>query len=151
MRRAFDFVTWDPRGLGQSKPALADCSVAMPQRPATGPVDWQRLLMQRQRELAESNRDCITRDRALIPQMGTIEVVHDLDALRQQWAMTASIIGGSPTEPRSAPTIDAVFPGGFALRLSMEMSIPGLVWAVCATPPLHPMTRFGFSCSCIPS
>ena len=24
VRRAFDFVTWDPRGLGMSKPALAD-------------------------------------------------------------------------------------------------------------------------------
>ena len=59
VRRAFDFVTWDPRGLGQSTPALADCAVAMPQRPATGPVDWQRVLTQRQRELAESNRDCI--------------------------------------------------------------------------------------------
>ena len=28
VRRAFDFVTWDPRGLGISKPALADCAVA---------------------------------------------------------------------------------------------------------------------------
>ena len=83
VRRAFDFVTWDPRGLGQSKPALADCAVAMPQRPATGPVDWQRVLTQRQRELAESNRDCIARHRDLIPQMGTVEAAHDLDALRQ--------------------------------------------------------------------
>ena len=37
VRRAFDFVTWDPRGLGQSRPALADCSVAMPQRRPLGP------------------------------------------------------------------------------------------------------------------
>ena len=83
VRRAFDFVTWDPRGLGQSRPALADCAVAMPQRPATGPVDWQRVLRQRQRELAERNRDCIARHRDLIPQMGTVEAAHDLDALRQ--------------------------------------------------------------------
>ena len=83
VRRVFDFVTWDPRGLGQSRPALADCSVAMPQRPATGPVDWQRVLTQRQRELAERNRDCIARHRDLISQMGTVEAAHDLDALRQ--------------------------------------------------------------------
>ena len=83
VRRAFDFVTWDPRGLGQSRPALADCAVAMPQRPATGPVDWQRVLTLRQRELAKSNRDCIARHRDLIPQMGTVEAAHDLDALRQ--------------------------------------------------------------------
>ena len=111
MRRAFDFVTWDPRGLGQSKPALADCAVAMPQRPATGPVDWQRVLTQRQRELAKSNRDCISRHRDLISQMGTVEAVHDLDALRQAvgddrlnfWGVSYGTVIGS--------TYAVLFPG----------------------------------------
>ena len=83
VRRAFDFVTWDPRGLGLSQPALEGCTVSMPSRPATGPVDWQQVLRQRQAELSERNRDCIARHRALIPQMGTVEVAHDLEALRQ--------------------------------------------------------------------
>ena len=111
VRRAFDFVTWDPRGLGQSRPALADCSVAMPQRPATGPVDWQRVLTRRQRELAESNRDCIARHRALIPHMGTVEAAHDLDALRQAlgderlsfWGISYGTVIGS--------TYATLFPG----------------------------------------
>ena len=111
VRRAFDFVTWDPRGLGQSKPALADCSVAMPQRPATGPVDWQRVLTQRQRALAKSNRDCIARYRYLISQMGTVEAVHDLDALRQAvgddrlnfWGVSYGTVIGS--------TYSVLFPG----------------------------------------
>ncbi len=111
VRRAFDFVTWDPRGLGQSKPALAGCSVAMPQRPATGPVDWKRVLTQRQRELAKSNRDCIARHRDLISQMGTVEAVHDLDALRQAvgderlsfWGISYGTVIGS--------TYAALFPG----------------------------------------
>ena len=111
VRRAFDFVTWDPRGLGMSKPALADCAVAMPQRPATGSVDWQRLLRQRQRELAESNRDCIARHGDLIPQMGTVEAAHDLDALRQAvgddrlnfWGVSYGTVIGS--------TYAALFPG----------------------------------------
>ena len=111
VRRAFDFVIWDPRGLGQSRPALADCAVAMPQRPATGPVDWQRVLTQRQRELAASNRDCIARHRNLIPQMGTVEAAHDLDALRQAvgddrlsfWGISYGTVIGS--------TYAALFPG----------------------------------------
>ena len=111
VRRAFDFVTWDPRGLGQSRPALADCAVAMPQRPATGPVDWQRVLTLRQRELAKSNRDCIARHRDLIPQMGTVEAAHDLDALRQAlgddrlsfWGISYGTVIGS--------TYAALFPG----------------------------------------
>jgi len=111
VRRAFDFVTWDPRGLGMSKPALADCAVAMPQRPATGSVDWERLLRQRQRELAESNRDCIARHGDLIPQMGTVEAAHDLDALRQAvgddrlnfWGVSYGTVIGS--------TYAALFPG----------------------------------------
>ena len=42
------------------------------------------MLTQRQRELANSNRDCISRHRDLIPQMGTVEAAHDLDALRKE-------------------------------------------------------------------
>lgn len=67
--------------------------------------------MQRQRELAESNRDCIARHRDLIPQMGKVEAAHDLDALRQAvgddrlsfWRISYGTVIGS--------TYAALFPG----------------------------------------
>ena len=83
LRRAFDFVIWDPRGLGESTPKLTGCTVGAVQRPATGPVDWQRVLDQRRLELATANRGCIKTHRELISAMGTVETAHDLDALRR--------------------------------------------------------------------
>ena len=82
LRKAFDFVTWDPRGLGASSPALSGCNAGPVQRPATGPVDWQQVLDQRRKELGEVNRACIESNRDLVTAMGTVETVHDLDALR---------------------------------------------------------------------
>jgi len=82
LRKAFDFVTWDPRGLGASSPSLTGCSVGPVQRPATGPVDWQQVLDQRRKELGDANRACIESNRDLITAMGTVETAHDLDALR---------------------------------------------------------------------
>ena len=83
LRRAFDFVIWDPRGLGASTPKLTGCTVGAVQRPATGPVDWQRVLDQRRLELATANRGCLETHRELISAMGTVETAHDLDALRR--------------------------------------------------------------------
>lgn len=83
IRRSFDFITWDPRGIGQSLPVLKNCSVGMPQRPPTGRVDWDAVLRTRQQQLSAANSDCIVRHRALIQGMGTVETAHDLDALRE--------------------------------------------------------------------
>ena len=82
VRQAFDFVTWDPRGIGSSRPAITGCGAPMPVRPATGKVKWQRVLDQRIRELGQVNRDCYRDNRDIIEHAGTLDGAYDLDALR---------------------------------------------------------------------
>ena len=83
LRRSFDFVTWDPRGLGRSSPALKGCFIGFPRRPAQGSVDWTLVHQARAEELRQANQDCIGRHEELIRGMGTVEVAHDLEALRR--------------------------------------------------------------------
>ena len=107
--------------------------------------------MQRQRELAESNRDCIARHRALIPQMGTVEAVHDLDALRQAVGDDRLNFRGISYGTVIGSTYAALFPGRVrALVLDGNVD-PWIGLGGLRHSPLHPMTRFGFSCSCIPA
>ena len=110
IRRSFDFITWDPRGIGQSLPALENCSVGMPQRPAIGRVTWDQVLMTRQQQLAEANRDCIVRHRELIQGMGTVETVHDLEALRASVGDTTLTFWGVSYGTVIGSTYAALFP-----------------------------------------
>lgn len=82
VRASFDFVTWDPRGIGSSTPAITDCLAPMPARPATGKVNWQRVLDQRIRDLGRINRECYKTNRTVIEHAGTLDNAYDLDALR---------------------------------------------------------------------
>ncbi len=82
VRESFDFVTWDPRGIGSSTPAIKDCTAAMPQRPSTGPVDWQQVLRGRVRYLGSVNRRCYAQNASLINHVGTVDGAYDLDAMR---------------------------------------------------------------------
>lgn len=83
VREAFDFVTWDPRGIGKTTPAIVDCTAPMPTRPVTGSVNWQRVLNKRIRELAAINRNCYAQNSEIIDHAGTVEVAYDLDAMRE--------------------------------------------------------------------
>ncbi len=77
----FDLVTWDPRGMGGSS-GLVDCEkVAMP-LPATGPVDWSTVYAQARAARTVANAACAARNATVVAHMGTMSVVHDLDALR---------------------------------------------------------------------
>jgi len=85
IHRSFDFVTWDPRGVGASTPAIKGpgCDVPMPTRPATGPVDWRRVLKRRIKQVRHDNSRCFKRNRELIEHAGTRANAYDLEALRK--------------------------------------------------------------------
>jgi pimeloyl-ACP methyl ester carboxylesterase len=82
IKKRFDVVTWDPRGVGQSRPALEGCESPLPERPATGPVDWAQVARDYKADLGRANRQCQERNARIIDHLGTVEVVDDVDDLR---------------------------------------------------------------------
>lgn len=90
MQRRFDFVAWDPRGIGQSTPQLTGCGVAPTpepenpyQPPDTGPVDWRAFTQSYVESVAPGKTDCYERNLDVAPYLGTWQVIHDLDAMRE--------------------------------------------------------------------
>lgn len=85
VRRAFDFVTYDPRGIGASTPALSGrgCNIPKPTRPATGSVNWRKVLADRQDQVARYNALCFKGNRAIVENGGTVDGAYDLDAMRR--------------------------------------------------------------------
>lgn len=84
VRERFDFVAFDPRGIGGSTPALDACEGPWPVRPALDAMpDWSRVRRSSARRLARANRDCVKRNRRIARVMGTNNVVRDLDRMRR--------------------------------------------------------------------
>lgn len=84
--RRFDIVLWDPRGVGLSTPVLSGCTAlppALPDVPATGPVDWRAVAEPYLAAHAAGNRQCLDANRETAPYLGTEFVVRDLEALRR--------------------------------------------------------------------
>ena len=83
VRSRFDWVSWDPRGVGLSGPALRDCP--LPESvdlPLTGPVDWRAYWEATLAAQAEANTACLAANPDAAPYMGTWQVVRDLEAMR---------------------------------------------------------------------
>ncbi len=64
VRAGFDFVTYDPRGIGASTPALEGrgCNIPKPTRPATGTVHWRKVLAARQQQVGARQRALLRRE-----------------------------------------------------------------------------------------
>ncbi len=81
LRQRFDFVTWDPRGVGRSS-GLADCTPATYSLPATGEVDWNAVTEAMRTSETKANADCAAKYPDVVPYIGTNSTVQDLDQLR---------------------------------------------------------------------
>lgn len=78
----FDFVGWDPRGVGGSGPKLEGCSLPSLYPADTGPVDWQGFWQDSFDAVAAANAACFAANPDSAPYLGTWQVVRDLNALR---------------------------------------------------------------------
>ena len=91
VRARFDYVAWDPRGVGLSGPTLNDCAdTPLADLPDTGPVDWQAFWEAQFALNAEVNSACLAGNPEAAPYLGTWQVVRDLEAMRialgyEQW------------------------------------------------------------------
>lgn len=82
----FDFVAWDPRGVGDSGPRITGCrySNTVPPYPQpTGLVNWQVYWQQVADQIAADNAACLAANPDSAPFVGTWQVIRDLDALRK--------------------------------------------------------------------
>lgn len=78
----FDFVAWDPRGVGGSGPKLTGCQYDTTVPTPTGPVDWPVYWQQAADQAAAANAECLAANPDSAPYLGTWQVIRDLDALR---------------------------------------------------------------------
>lgn len=82
VRATFDIVSWDPRGVGNTRPALENCAQPSVQMPETAEVDWAKVQRKASKTLAAANRVCQRSNMSFINAIGTNNVARDLDRLR---------------------------------------------------------------------
>lgn len=124
VRKRFDFVMWDPRGVGLSGPTLRGCEpTPSPDLPDTGPVDWGAVWTAYAEERGRANRACFDANQDSAPYLGTWQVVRDLEALRAALGYTTWTYWGMSYGTRIASTYAMTFPG--SLRATV---MDGSLW-----------------------
>ena len=120
----FDFVMWDPRGVGKSGPRLTGCS-AKPEAdlPPTGPVDWQKEWSEFAVVTGAALADCFAKNPNAAPYLGTWQVVRDMEAMRKALGYPAWNYWGMSYGTRIGYAYAKTFPG--SLR---TMLVDGSLW-----------------------
>lgn len=80
--RHYDLVSWDPRGVGETRPVLTDCAMPWVQRPEDEVFSWTDVFKAHYHRMEAANRKCQETNKHHINFLGTMNVVEDLDALR---------------------------------------------------------------------
>lgn len=84
IRARYDLVSWDPRVVGISRPAITGCTNPWPFRPARAlSPNWQKIVSKFATMLSSANHKCQSRNRSIANWIGTNNVVRDLDTLRR--------------------------------------------------------------------
>lgn len=82
VRDRFDIVAFDPRGVGNSEPEILGCKVAELEPPPTGPVDWEAWVDEYVDAHEAAAQECLEANAEHAGNVGTWQVVRDIDALR---------------------------------------------------------------------
>ena len=128
LRESFDLVGFDPRGVGETKPAF-DCEEPLEVRPNSPKVDWVRVGRALAPGIARANRACQRKSAGFIAHVGTNNVVRDLDAMRAAvgdskltfWGMSYGTTIGSVYAYRYPRRVRAILLDGTVA--------PNLTWA----------------------
>ncbi len=125
IRRRYDFVMWDPRGVGLSGPKVTGCAPKpnSPNVPAIGPVDWETAWAEFAAASGDAIADCFAKNPDSAPFLGTWQVVRDLDAMREALGYPRWNYWGMSYGTRIGYTYAKTFPN--SLR---TMIVDGSLW-----------------------
>lgn len=149
----FDFVAFDQRGVGGSRPAVQSCGpnpaydLPMP-TPTT--VDKIRLV----RSVVEYGKNCKRINGDLLPHLSSANVARDLDLLRQAVGDQKLTYLGVSFGTTVGATYASLFPGrARAMLLDSAMDVDGYLrdpvanWRAYAASHEEVLRRFLFACA----
>ena len=124
VRERFDFVMWDPRGVGLSGPKLTGCNPKpTADLPLIGPVDWEKVGSEHAVATGAALSDCFAKNPESAPYLGTWQVVRDMEAMRIALGYPKWNFWGMSYGTRIAYTYAKTFPG--SLR---TLIVDGSLW-----------------------